>query len=187
MLLGNTPDMLRSMAAAGLGGYVLCGINTTRRGDGLAADVRRAECQVLLTDAEHRHLLDGRRPSPAYASSTRPRPEWADLVAGAGELEPLREVEAMDTFMMIFTSGTSGDPKAVQVAHLMVLFSGLNLVGRFEITPADVCYLSMPLFHSNAVVAGLGGGGRRRRGDGAGEVLRVAASSRTSAATARRT
>lgn len=31
-LLGNSPAMLRSMAAAALGGYVLCGINTTRRG-----------------------------------------------------------------------------------------------------------------------------------------------------------
>ena len=34
-LLGNSPAMLRSMAAAGLGGYVLCGINTIRRGAGL--------------------------------------------------------------------------------------------------------------------------------------------------------
>ena len=34
-LLGNSPAMLRSMAAAALGGYVLCGINTTRRGEGL--------------------------------------------------------------------------------------------------------------------------------------------------------
>lgn len=33
-LLGNSPAMLRSMAAAALGGYVLCGINTTRRGEG---------------------------------------------------------------------------------------------------------------------------------------------------------
>jgi fatty-acyl-CoA synthase len=60
----------------------------------------------------------------------------------------------MDTFMMIFTSGTSGDPKAVQVNHLMVLFSGLNLQERFELGPGDVCYVAMPLFHSNAVVAG---------------------------------
>ena len=58
VLLGNTPQMLRAMAGAALGGYVLCGINTTRRGAGLAADVRRAECQVLLTDAEHRHLVE---------------------------------------------------------------------------------------------------------------------------------
>ena len=32
VLLGNTPEMVRSMAAAALGGYVLVGLNTTRRG-----------------------------------------------------------------------------------------------------------------------------------------------------------
>ena len=156
VLLGNTPQMLRAMAGAALGGYVLCGINTTRRGAGLAADVLRAECQVLLTDAEHRHLLDALGPGELDGVRVvdTSSPEWTGLVESAGELTPLREVGAMDTFMMIFTSGTSGDPKAVQVAHLMVLFSGLNLVDRFAMTPADVCYLSMPLFHSNAVVAG---------------------------------
>ena len=152
-LLGNSPDMLRMMAGAALGGYVLCGINNTRRGDGLVADVRRSECQVLVTDAEHAPLLEGLDLGDVRVLDTSTQ-EWADLLAGAGELTPHREVEAMDTFMMIFTSGTSGDPKAVQVAHLMVLFSGLNLVSRFEVTDADVCYISMPLFHSNAVVAG---------------------------------
>lgn len=56
-LLGNTPEMLAQLAAAGLGGYVLCGLNTTRRGDALAADVRRADCQIVVTDADHRALL----------------------------------------------------------------------------------------------------------------------------------
>src|SRR6476620_9477126 len=86
-LLGNTPEMLRSMAAAALGGYVLCGINTTRRGEGLAADIRRADCQVVL-------------------------------------------------------------------AHAMGVLCGASLVDRFELTADDVCYLSMPLFHSNGVAAG---------------------------------
>jgi fatty-acyl-CoA synthase len=152
-LLGNTPDMLRSMAAAGLGGYVLCGVNTTRRGDGLVADMRRAECQILVTDAEHVPLLDGLELDGVRVFDTS-SPEWSDLLSGAGPLTPHREVGAMDTLMMIFTSGTSGEPKAVQVAQLMVLFSGLNLVERFSMTADDVCYLSMPLFHSNAVVAG---------------------------------
>lgn len=44
--LGNTPEMLNQMAAAGLGGYVLCGLNNTRRGEALAADVRRADCNA---------------------------------------------------------------------------------------------------------------------------------------------
>ena len=51
--------MLTAMAAAGLGGYVLCGINNTRRGEALARDIGRADCQILLTDADHRQLLDG--------------------------------------------------------------------------------------------------------------------------------
>lgn len=40
-LLTNSPAMLRAMAAAALGGYVLCGLNTTRRGEGLLSDIRR--------------------------------------------------------------------------------------------------------------------------------------------------
>src|SRR5690606_14153215 len=32
-LLGNTPAMLEALAGAALGGYVLCGINGTRRGE----------------------------------------------------------------------------------------------------------------------------------------------------------
>src|ERR1700743_1407838 len=58
-LLGNTPEMLTAMAAAALGGYVLCGINDTRRGDAIARDIARADCQILLTDPAHRELLDG--------------------------------------------------------------------------------------------------------------------------------
>ena len=51
VLLGNTPEFLNQMAAAGLGGYVLCGLNTTRRGAALAADIRKADCQVVVSDA----------------------------------------------------------------------------------------------------------------------------------------
>lgn len=152
-LLGNTPDMLSQMAGAGLGGYVLCGINTTRRGDALLADMRRADCQILVTDAAHRPLLDGLDLSGIRLIDTS-SDEWRDLVDAAGELQPHREVTASDTFMMIFTSGTSGNPKAVQVAHQMVLFAGQALTEKFGLTRDDTCYVSMPLFHSNAVVGG---------------------------------
>ncbi len=153
VLLGNTPDMLTQMAAAGLGGYVLCGINTTRRGESLAADVRRADCQILVTDATHRRLLDGLDLDGIRVLDTSTE-EWRRLVDEAGRLQPHRGVGQMDTYMMIFTSGTSGNPKAVQVPHSMVLFAGQALAERFSLTADDTCYVSMPLFHSNAVVGG---------------------------------
>jgi fatty-acyl-CoA synthase len=152
-LLGNTPEMLTAMAAAALGGYVLCGINDTRRGAALAKDILRADCQILLTDPEHRPLLDG-LDLPGVHVIDVSTSAWSDLLAAAGPLVPHREVEPTDTFMMIFTSGTSGEPKAVRVTHLTVIFAGSALIERFEVESSGVCYLSMPLFHSNALLAG---------------------------------
>ncbi|GBE64240.1 acyl-CoA synthetase [Mycobacterium sp. MFM001] len=152
-LLGNTPEMLTAMAAAALGGYVLCGINDTRRGEALARDIARADCQILLADAAHRGLLDG-LDLPGVRVFDTSSDDWSALLTSAGELTPYREVTPTDTFMMIFTSGTSGEPKAVQVTHLTVLFAGASLIERFGVTASDVCYLSMPLFHSNALLAG---------------------------------
>jgi fatty-acyl-CoA synthase len=157
VLMGNTPDMLTALAAAGLGGYVLCGINTTRRGDGLARDIKRVDCQIVLTDAEHRHLIDDvdiDTDLPGVTVIDVSTQAWADLVAAAPALVAHREVGPDDTFMMIFTSGTSGEPKAVEVPHAMVLFAGSALVERYGLGGSDVCYLAMPLFHSNAVYAG---------------------------------
>lgn len=152
-LLGNTPEMVTAMASAALGGYVLCGINDTRRGAALAADILRADCQLLLTDPAHKELLDG-LDLPGVRVLDVSGESWLTLLDGAGTLTPYREVEPTDTFMMIFTSGTSGEPKAVQVTHLTVVFAGTTLIARFGIDPSDVCYLSMPLFHSNALLAG---------------------------------
>ena len=71
-------------------------------------------------------------------------------------MTPHREVGPDDTFVMIFTSGTSGDPKAVQVQHMMPIFAGSALAERYSVDTSDVCYVSMPLFHSNSIYAGWG-------------------------------
>ncbi|PJE25121.1 acyl-CoA synthetase [Mycobacterium paragordonae] len=154
-LLGNSPAMLRSMAAAALGGYVLCGINTTRRGEGLAADVRRADCQILLVDTGHRGLLDGVDLTGVTGVNVIDvdATSYRNSVAAAKTLVPV-EVSGADPVVIIFTSGTSGDPKAVRFAHAMGVMCGASLVERFGLASDDVCYLSMPLFHSNGVAAG---------------------------------
>jgi fatty-acyl-CoA synthase len=152
-LLGNTPEMLTAMASAALGGYVVCGINDTRRGAALGRDILHADCQILLTDAAHKAMLNG-LDLPGVRVFDVAGDSWSALLGNAGTLTPYRDVAPTDTFMMIFTSGTSGEPKAVQVTHLTVLFAGATLIARFEVDASDVCYLSMPLFHSNALLAG---------------------------------
>ncbi|OBJ04476.1 acyl-CoA synthetase [Mycobacterium alsense] len=152
-LLTNSPAMLRAMAAAALGGYVLCGINTTRRGAGLIGDIRRSDCQILLVDCDHLPLLDDLDLNGIQVLDVG-SPRYAEAVAAAPPLVAHREVGAADTLMMIFTSGTSGDPKAVRFAHGMAIMCGASLIFQYDVTADDVCYLAMPLFHSNGIAAG---------------------------------
>ncbi|WP_183100573.1 fatty-acid--CoA ligase FadD1 [Nocardioides pelophilus] len=155
-LMENTPEMAMAIAAGAIGGHVTAGINATRRGAALAADIRRADCQVVLTDAEHLPLLDGLDLAGVTVIDTDTT-GWAEQVATAPRTtDGFPEVAALDTFMLIFTSGTSGDPKAVRLTHRMPVFAGGMLVDRFGLTADDVCYCAMPLFHSNAVAAGFG-------------------------------
>ena len=153
-LLGNTPEMAMALAAGALGGHVVVGLNTTRRGEGLARDVRHADCQVVLVDAEHLPLLDGLDLGGARVVEVE-RSKWSGLESGLDKLDqPVTAAD--DLFMLIFTSGTSGEPKAVTVTHEKVTGAGLMLAERFGLGPDDTCYVSMPLFHSNAVIAGWG-------------------------------
>lgn len=147
-LLGNTSFFSTLLVAAGLRGLVPVGLNPTRRGAALAADMARADCQLVLTDDPS--LVPAGVDHIDVESSA-----WAaELAAHAGTPVTFADVAGDDLFMLIFTSGTSGEPKAVRVTHDKVAFPGRMLAERFGLGPKDTCYLSMPLFHSNAIMAG---------------------------------
>ena len=57
----------------------------------------------------------------------------------------------------IFTSGTTGLPKASITTHLKVLRAGTQFgVNVMTLGPDDTYYCSLPLYHSNALVVGFG-------------------------------
>jgi fatty-acyl-CoA synthase len=154
VLMENTPEMALAITAGAIGAHVTAGINATRRGEALRADVLRADCTVLLTDGTHLPLLEGLDLSGVTVVDTDGA-DWRGRVASAPRTtDGFPVAGTADTSMLIFTSGTSGEPKAVQVAHFMVVLSGATLAEKFALTGDDVCYLSMPMFHSNAILAG---------------------------------
>src|SRR5690349_8407424 len=59
VLLDNVPDYLFWLAAAALTGSTVVGINSTYRGDQLGMLIRHTDCQLLVTSAGQRGLLDG--------------------------------------------------------------------------------------------------------------------------------
>ncbi|MDP9101022.1 MAG: AMP-binding protein [Actinomycetota bacterium] len=147
VLLDNRPEFSFWLAAAALGRFVLVGLNPTRRGSELAADIRGSACDLVLTDPGGAQLLSGLDLAGARV---------LDAEAQEYPSAPLPEGEAAldDLYLLIFTSGTTGSPKAVRCSQGKIATQGLGLVQRVELTADDVSYVSMPLFHSNAVIAG---------------------------------
>jgi fatty-acyl-CoA synthase len=153
LLMDNTPDMAFMLGAAGLGSHVAVGLNTTRRGEALLADLRKADCQVVVADPRLLPLLEGVDLAGVQVERSDD-PGWLEKVAAAPATPPDASPEPGSLFMLIFTSGTSGDPKAVRITHEKVTYPGTYLAERLGLGRDDVFYVSMPLFHSNAVMAG---------------------------------
>lgn len=153
VLMGNTPLFSALLVAAGLGHVVLVGLNPTRRGAALRRDVEHADCQLVLTDGDPAGFGDFTPPGMPVLDVTSAA--WSAELTGFGD-SPMTVADTSldDLFMLIFTSGTSGEPKAVRCTHEKVAGPGVMLADRLGLGSSDVFYLSMPLFHSNAVMAG---------------------------------
>ena len=94
------------MAAAAFGGYVPCGINTTRRGDGLAADIRRVDCQLRRYRATYMNYV-GKPLALVLAKPEQPDDAENTLTAAFGNEATKRDI---DHFARRF--GCRVDPQA---------------------------------------------------------------------------
>ncbi len=148
ILADNVPAFSFLLGACAFSGSVLVGLNPTRRGEALARDIRLADCRLVLAERKYLPLLEGLTLNGIDVQELEswPRPASAPL-------DPA-PVAADDLLMLIFTSGTSGDPKAVRCTHGKIAFPGWMLADRFRLSARDTVYVSMPMFHSNAIMAG---------------------------------
>ncbi len=149
VLLQNTPFFSSVLVAAGLTGIVPVGLNPVRRGPALQRDITHADCQVVLADSASAAVVGD------IDHIDVDSPEWAaEVAAYADEPVVAYDADPGDLFMLIYTSGTSGDPKAVKCSQGKVAIAGAMMTERFGLGSSDICYVSMPLFHSNAVLVG---------------------------------
>lgn len=153
IMLRNSPNAVLMMLAAVKCGAVAGMLNYHQRGDVLAHSIGLLKATAIVAEAD---LVDHITESGAEVAT--------GVVVTVAELELLAEsastanpasaseVQAKDTAFYIFTSGTTGHPKASVMTHLRWLkalagFGGLGLRLRAD----DTLYSCLPLYHNNAL------------------------------------
>ena len=151
VLLDNGPEYLFLLGAAALAGATVVGVNPTRRGGELAADIHHTDCQLLVTDTGLGQLVDGldigldpdrvvNVDDPAYGADVHLPGALPDQLPAPGDL-----------YLLLFTSGSTGAPKAVRVSQGRLAEAGRTMAAGSGFGADDVLYCAMPMFHGNAL------------------------------------
>ena len=160
VLLDNVPEHVWWLGACALSGSVVVGANPTHRGEALAEELAHTRCQLLVTDRRYLGLVEGLGPRPGH----RGRLDGQSSCRGGGLRPASRRAGARHTRrrrhrrrsarLSHFHIWHNGEAKGMSV------HPGPDAVHRCRARRAvrtgagDCCYLSMPLFHSNALMAG---------------------------------
>lgn len=168
LLMHNHPEFVDSMVGSSMAGTVYVPIDPRTAGPKLEFMLGFADCRgAVVADYALDSLLElvdrlpqlewiwvlGAGPVPQH-----PRVRISamdDILSEPGDEQTLRDVDPTEPMQMIFTSGTTGDPKAIRAPHARFAF-GASAGAAFGLRDGDRPYTGLPLSHANAQMITLG-------------------------------
>ena len=158
VLLENVPDFVFWIGAGAVAGAVVVGINASRSGPEIARDVRHADVDLIITESRLAHLVQGTEHGlPADKVLDIDAPGYREFLEPfRGSPLPGTAPSAEDIALLLFSSGSTGAPKAVIVSQGRLARLLGPLAERTRMHRDSVAYLCMPLFHGNALMLNLG-------------------------------
>jgi len=164
IILRNHPEFVEAMVGSEIAGAVFVPIDPRTRGDKLAYMLRFARCRGAIVShdqVDHLRPLLGSLPDLQWVwvidadIADGPFQSLAAMLTG---VRPVADPEPrpLDAPMqMLFTSGTTGDPKAILAPHAR--FAQVAALGPLlGLEPGDRLYTGLSLTHANAQLISLG-------------------------------
>lgn len=170
VMVENRPEFFAAWMALAKIGVTAALVNTQARKHALEHAISKTGSRVLLIGAECLEQLletavpgsglevfvvpDGARPLPALPVGLADiNPRLAKLTPLADAASHRQRIRSEDPCFLIFTSGTTGLPKAARVGHRRFLGIGIGWKTAAELGPDDVFYCVLPLFHGAALMS----------------------------------
>ncbi len=163
LLMENCPELLACVAATVKLGAVAGMLNPNQRGEVLHYSAGVIKPRLIVVSAECLPMLQSafpKRPRGAcwlWVGEGAPPRGLSSLSAacekvGGSGTAVTAEIKASDPCYLIFTSGTTGLPKAAVMTHLRWLRSGYGM-GQIamHLNSDDVFYCPLPFYHNSAL------------------------------------
>ena len=167
VLMSNSPWYLTAVMALNRLGAVAALLNTGVRGRSLEQALAAA-VDVLICDGEHAAGLAGALPDGKLLVLDRGA---SPLPSGAVDLElrldpasedpppnvPINQGRGKDLALLMFTSGTTGLPKAARITNQRAILAALGTAACCRLTWRDTVYCCLPLHHATGLLVACGG------------------------------
>ena len=111
------------------------------------------EAAALAPGIQHKLVVEENPPNPPSSKDDEKGvPSWTSFAQSLSTAEALKEqppVSPQDVSMLVYTSGTTGNPKGVMVTHLMYVAAGQGFAHWTQATSEDRFFTCLPYFHAN--------------------------------------
>ena len=172
LFMENRPSYVSTILALNKIGAIGVLINTSLKGEPLIHCINSSNSKKCIFGAELSESLEGvlssmniTAKSDIYWVQDLPNgncPEWATDInknldlSKTDNLSETNNVTAKDIAFYIFTSGTTGVPKAALFPNVKIVASSTNITrGGYRMNSEDCLYNCLPLYHSTGMMLGL--------------------------------